>query len=91
MGNMQKSTTIEGMLTSNTIFVPTYQRAYSWDIDPQVKTFLADLEEYNRSKTDSKYYFGHFLFDEKDYLKKKKVNGKPYMVSLTASKGSPLS
>lgn len=62
---METPKTIEGMLARNTIFVPTYQRAYSWDRDTQVKTFLADLEEYNRSKTDSKYYFGHFLFEEK--------------------------
>lgn len=60
------------MLAGNRIFVPTYQRAYSWDTETdsgkspkQVNTFLTDLEDYNRSSTKSKYYFGHFLFEEK--------------------------
>lgn len=60
------------MLAGNRIFVPAYQRAYSWDTEfesskapKQVNTFLSDLEDYNRSSTKSKYYFGHFLFEEK--------------------------
>ncbi|MCW5212533.1 DUF262 domain-containing protein, partial [Desulfobulbus sp. TB] len=51
---------------------PDYQRAYSWDTEfenskapKQVNTFLSDLEDYNRSSSKSKYYFGHFLFEEK--------------------------
>jgi len=70
---MEASTTIQEMLAENKIFVPTYQRAYSWDTElersnspKQVNTFLADLEDYNKSKTNSRYYFGHFLFEEKD-------------------------
>lgn len=69
---MEASTTVNKMLAGNRIFVPTYQRAYSWDtesesdkIPKQVNTFLSDLEDYNRSTTKSKYYFGHFLFEEK--------------------------
>ncbi len=63
---METSTTIREMLAMSTIFVPTYQRAYSWDAEKQVKTFLSDLEEYNRSSTKStRYYFGHFLFEKK--------------------------
>ncbi|MBR08793.1 MAG: hypothetical protein CMP48_14090 [Rickettsiales bacterium] len=69
---MEASTTIKQMLAGNRIFVPTYQRAYSWDTETdnskslkQVNTFLTDLEDYNRSSTKSKYYFGHFLFEEK--------------------------
>lgn len=61
------------MLAGNRILVPTYQRAYSWDTEiensktpKQVNTFLSDLEDYNRSTTKSKYYFGPF------YLKKMK-------------------
>jgi len=69
---MEASTTIKQMLAGNRIFVPSYQRAYSWDtaqdkdtLPKQTNTFLNDLEDYNRSATRSKYYFGHFLFEEK--------------------------
>ena len=69
---MEASTQIKQMFSGNTIFVPNYQRAYSWDteFDPtkmpkQVNTFLSDLEEYSQSVTTSKYYFGHFLFEDK--------------------------
>jgi uncharacterized protein with ParB-like and HNH nuclease domain len=61
------------MLAGNKIFVPTYQRAYSWDTviekenaPKQTNVFLTDLEDYNKSSTKSAYYFGHFLFEEKD-------------------------
>ena len=64
---MEASTTVKQMLLGNQIFVPTYQRAYSWDTEfeksetpKQINVFLSDLEDYNRSKTLSKYYFGHF-------------------------------
>lgn len=61
------------MLAGNKIFVPSYQRAYSWDTEfdntkapKQTNVFLSDLEDYNRSSATSSYYFGHFLFEEKD-------------------------
>src|SRR5690554_1187374 len=70
---METSTTIQQMLAGNKIFVPSYQRAYSWDTEfdntkapKQTNVFLSDLEDYNRSSTTSSYYFGHFLFEEKD-------------------------
>lgn len=69
---MEPSTTIKQMLAGNRIFVPTYQRAYSWDTEfeksktpKQVNVFLTDLEDYNKSSTNSFYYFGHFLFEDK--------------------------
>lgn len=69
---METSTSVQKMLAGNRIFVPSYQRAYSWETEPnvanstkQVNVFLSDLEEYNKSQTSSKYYFGHFLFEEK--------------------------
>jgi len=68
---MEASTTTKQMLAGNSVFVPKYQPAYSWDTEfesckppKQVNIFLADLEDYNRSSTKSKYYFGHFLFEE---------------------------
>lgn len=70
---MEASTTIKQMLAGNKIFVPTYQRAYSWDTiiekdnsPKQANVFLTDLEDYNKSSTKSSYYFGHFLFEERD-------------------------
>ena len=71
---MEASTTILGMVRGNRIFVPDYQRAYSWDTSKendstkQVNVFLSDLEnQVNslRSGNTSPYYFGHFLFEKK--------------------------
>lgn len=71
---MEASTTILGMVRGNRIFVPDYQRAYSWDTSKendstrQVNVFLSDLEnqvDSLRSGNTSPYYFGHFLFEKK--------------------------
>lgn len=62
---METSTIIRKMLAGNKIYVPTYQRAYSWDIEPQIKTFLSDLEDCKKNESSAPYYFGHFLFEEK--------------------------
>jgi hypothetical protein len=71
--NMEASTTLRDMLAGNTIAVPTYQRAYSWEVQnetdgypKQVNTFLSDLEQYNDSSSKTPYYFGHFLFEGKE-------------------------
>ena len=86
---MKSSTTIQEMLAGNTIFVPTYQRAYSWDTEfeksdkpKQVNVFLSDLEEYNKSSTKSPYYFGHFLFEEKDKTTFGVVDGQQRMTTI---------
>lgn len=70
---MEASTTIRKMMAGNKIVVPTYQRAYSWDTpfpksdrNTQTNVFLEDLEEYSRSNANSPYYFGHFLFEERN-------------------------
>lgn len=61
------------MMAGNQIVVPAYQRAYSWDTPQegsdkktQTDVFLSDLEEYSKSSTGSSYYFGHFLFEERE-------------------------
>ena len=44
--------------------IPSYQRAYSWEVDKdrkQVRQFLTDLKEQNPNK---RYFFGHFLFEK---------------------------
>lgn len=69
---MEPSTTINKMLAGNRIYVPSYQRAYSWDtefdknkIQKHVNVFLSDLNDYTKSFASTPYYFGHFLFEEK--------------------------
>jgi len=86
---MEASTTINQMLAGNRVFVPTYQRAYSWDTEldnkktpKQVNVFLSDLEEYNRSTTKSKYYFGHFLFEEKPDNKFGVIDGQQRLTTI---------
>ncbi len=86
---MEASTTIKQMLAGNRIFVPTYQRAYSWDTEleksnspKQTNVFLSDLEDYNKSSTKSKYYFGHFLFEEKDDKKFGVIDGQQRMTTI---------
>ncbi|MBE9183849.1 DUF262 domain-containing protein [Microcoleus sp. LEGE 07076] len=70
---MEASTTIRKMMAGNKIVVPTYQRAYSWDTpfpksdrNTQTNVFLEDLEEYSKSNASTPYYFGHFLFEERN-------------------------
>ncbi len=70
---MEPSTTIRRMIAGNKIVVPAYQRAYSWDTPPertdkntQTDVFLSDLEEHRNSGAKSPYYFGHFLFEERN-------------------------
>lgn len=70
---MEASTTIRKMISGNKITVPTYQRAYSWETrrgqssrKTHTDVFLSDLEEYSNSKAGAPYYFGHFMFEEKD-------------------------
>jgi hypothetical protein len=70
---MEPSTNIKQMLQGNRIFVPSYQRAYSWETETDLgktkkhtNVFLSDLDDYNKSSTQTPYYFGHFLFEEKE-------------------------
>jgi uncharacterized protein with ParB-like and HNH nuclease domain len=86
---MEASTTIKQMLAGNRIFVPTYKRAYSWDTafessksPKQVNTFLLGLEDYNRSTTKSRYYFGYFLFEEKEANKFGVVDGQQRLTTI---------
>lgn len=73
---MEAKTTIGEILNGrNKIIVPSYQRAYAWEIPKenrnratQIDVFIQDLEKYLNSNPTSPYYFGHFLFEKKgDY------------------------
>ena len=79
---MDASTTINQMLSGNKIFVPTYQRAYSWE-DKQTKQFLVDLQDYVKSHTASSYYFGHFLFEDKGSRNFAIIDGQQRLTTIT--------
>lgn len=77
------------MFAGNKIFVPAYQRAYSWGTEfdkaekpKQTNVFLSDLEDYNKSATKSRYYFGHFLFEEKEERRFGVVDGQQRMTTI---------
>lgn len=68
---MERQTTIKQIFYNEgrQFVIPSYQRAYSWEVDKdkkQVKQFVADIKEQNPKK---EYFLGHFLF-EKDEDKK---------------------
>lgn len=77
------------MLQGNRLFVPTYQRAYSWDTETdvtkspkQINVFLSDLESHIKSSTKSPYYFGHFLFEEKPDKKFGVIDGQQRLTTI---------
>ncbi|MDR6571253.1 DUF262 domain-containing protein [Chitinophaga ginsengisegetis] len=65
---MDYRTTIGNIFSprKNCFAVPTYQRAYSWDVgsdkDKQVPQFLKDLQEHPVNV--AQYHLGHFLFEQ---------------------------
>ena len=78
------------MMRGNRIFVPDYQRAYSWDtgkkendLKKQVNTFLADLEDYLLSDVSTPYYFGHFLFEKTDENVYAIIDGQQRLTTIT--------
>lgn len=88
---MDSLTNISRMLSGNTIYVPNYQRAYSWDTKfdpnkrkmPQVRTFLIDLQNYIKSGSSSRYYFGHFLFEERSETHYGVIDGQQRLTTIT--------
>lgn len=89
---METQLTIKKMIIEgNKMYVPSYQRAYSWETElensktpKQVNVFLSDLEDYNNShKTNSTpYYFGHFLFENKGENKVGIIDGQQRMTTI---------
>lgn len=86
---MESYTTIKQILAGRKIFVPTFQRAYSWETESetnnppkQVNVFLTDLEDYNKSINRSAYYFGHFLFEEKQDKKFGVIDGQQRLTTI---------
>ena len=66
---MERQTTIKKLFHEEGILfaIPSYQRAYSWEVEKdkkQVEQFLTDIKEQNPKK---KYFFGHFLFEKDEH------------------------
>ena len=87
---MDSLTNICRMLSGNNIYVPNYQRAYSWDTESDavkttrhVNTFLIDLQDYVKSESSSRYYFGHFLFEEKNETCFGIIDGQQRLTTIT--------
>ena len=87
---MDSLTNICRMLSCNNIYVPNYQRAYSWDTEfdsgktvKQVNTFLIDLQDCIKSNSSSPYYFGHFLFEEKGDRRFGIIDGQQRLTTIT--------
>lgn len=79
---MDASTCVNQMLSGNNIFVPTYQRAYSWE-EKQTAQFMADLQDYVKSRAASRYYFGHFLFEDKGNHAYAIIDGQQRLTTIT--------
>ena len=86
---MEVSTTIREMMANNEIYVPDYQRAYSWETPEEnnkTKThtdvFYADIEEYKNSKAKAPFYFGHFLYEEKSKNKYAIIDGQQRLTTI---------
>lgn len=60
---------LENLFAINAFRIPQYQRAYSWEEEPQLEAFLEDLRQQvsTQKKSPTKQYFlGTFLLHEED-------------------------
>jgi uncharacterized protein with ParB-like and HNH nuclease domain len=68
---------LENLFELNVFRIPQYQRAYSWEVEPNVATFLEDLRQQVRihERSSSKNYFlGTFLLHEETNGDSKFIN-----------------
>lgn len=87
---MEPKTTIGEILNGrNKVVVPSYQRAFAWEIPKenrnratQIDVFIQDLEEYLKSNSNSPYYFGHFLFENKGDFKFNIIDGQQRLTTI---------
>ncbi len=88
---MDAKTTIEKIFAGNRIFVPAYQRAYSWDKSHHVNVFFTDIQDYMKSLggrdpqmlKKASYYFGHFLFEKLDDGHYGVIDGQQRLTTIT--------
>ncbi|MCI6153384.1 MAG: DUF262 domain-containing protein [Fusobacterium perfoetens] len=72
MKKIENQMTFREMVLGDKIYVPTYQRAYSWEViknqnsnRKQVDTFLEDVKNHISNNNSSKFYLGNFLYEKK--------------------------
>lgn len=83
---MEAKTNIRRMMAGNSIVVPDYQRAYSWEVKErgaQVRVFLEDLLDYIHSGSRTPYYFGHFLFEKKSETEYAVIDGQQRLTTIS--------
>lgn len=58
------------LMSEEKIFIPTYQRAYSWEVknssneNREVAILWEDIKSHIKSKAKSNFYLGNFIFEE---------------------------
>lgn len=58
------------LMSEEKIFIPTYQRAYSWEVknssneNKEVAILWEDIKSHIESKVKSNFYLGNFIFEE---------------------------
>ena len=83
---MESKTNIRRMMAGNSIVVPDYQRAYSWEVKErgaQVRVFLEDLIDYIHSGSNTPYYFGHFLFERRSDSEYAVIDGQQRLTTIS--------
>ena len=82
---MEAKTNIRRMMAGNSIFVPDYQRAYSWEVKErgaQVRVFYEDLLDYIHSNSNTPYYYGHFLFERRSETEYAVIDGQQRLTTI---------
>ena len=60
------------LMSEEKIFIPTYQRAYSWEVknsnneNREVAILWEDIKSHIKSKVKSNFYLGNFIFEEEN-------------------------
>ena len=83
---MESKTNIRRMMAGNSIVVPDYQRAYSWEVKErgaQVRVFLEDLIDYIHCGSKTPYYFGHFLFERRSDSEYAVIDGQQRLTTIS--------
>lgn len=83
---MESKTNIRRMMAGNSIVVPDYQRAYSWEVKErgaQVRVFLEDLIDYTHCGSKTPYYFGHFLFERRSDSEYAVIDGQQRLTTIS--------
>ncbi len=86
---MEAKTNINDLLQTIEIFVPRYQRAYSWETPEKNSTkrtntdvFYEDIKTHSLSGSNTQYYIGHFLFEDKGNHKYAIIDGQQRLTTI---------